>query len=165
MALDVATDAMFPILADAKIPHVSQVSWGDKVKTDPNTHVIGTGNDAYIFAGFKTGADKGAKQAALFVEDSPAGRAAIDLWELDAQKFGIESTKTIIDPANADWLSAVSSGVRSETDMVSCVAERGRMRFHDEGASADRFQGHNRGGRLVHYHRCGGSQRHHRYVH
>ena len=125
VALDVATDAMFPVLADAKIPHVSQVSWGDKVKMDPNTHTIGTANDAYILAGFKTGADKGAKHAALFVEDSPAGRAAIDLWAVVAQKFGIDSSKTIIDPANADWLSAVSSGVRSDTDMVFASLSEG----------------------------------------
>jgi branched-chain amino acid transport system substrate-binding protein len=125
VALDVATDAMFPVLADAKIPHVSQVSWGDKVKTDPNTHVIGTGNGAYILAGFKTGADRGAKRAALFVEDTPAGRAAIDDWAEDAKTFGIESTKTIVDAANADWLSAVSSGVASDTDMVFASLSEG----------------------------------------
>jgi branched-chain amino acid transport system substrate-binding protein len=124
--LDVASDAMLPILDGARIPYISAQSWGNAQKMDPNAHILHSANDAFFLGAFKVFADKGLKKAAIFVEDTPAGRQATVAMAAAATKVGITSTQHTVDPANPDWGSAIAAAVADGPDMIySSLSEPG----------------------------------------
>ena len=124
--LDVASDAMLPILSQAGIPYLSSQAWGDVQKKDPNSHILHSANEAFFIGGYKVFADKGVKTAVHFVEDTPAGRQAIVSMAAAAEKVGIKSDGQTVDPANPDWGSAVAAAQAKNPEMIySSLSEPG----------------------------------------
>ena len=109
--IDVASDAFLPILSQAGIPYVSSNSWGPAQKNDPNSHLLHTAAGAFTVAPLKTLKDLGIKKAAVVVENTPAGQDFLNnvVKPIGEQKLGLEIQTILVDPANADYASAVGT--------------------------------------------------------
>jgi branched-chain amino acid transport system substrate-binding protein len=109
--IDVASDAFLPILSQAGIPYVSSNSWGPAQKNDPNSHLLHTAAGAFTVAPLKTLKDLGVKNVAVVLENTPAGQDFLNnvVAPIGEQKLGLKIQRILVDPANADYASAVGT--------------------------------------------------------
>jgi branched-chain amino acid transport system substrate-binding protein len=118
--IDVASDAFLPILSQAGIPYVSSNSWGPAQKNDPNSHLLHTAAGAFTVAPLKTLKDLGVKKAAVVLENTPAGQDFLNnvVAPIGEQKLGLEIQRILVDPANADYASAVGTAQAGGADAI-----------------------------------------------
>jgi branched-chain amino acid transport system substrate-binding protein len=130
--IDVASDAFLPILKQAGIPYVSSNSWGTAQRTDPNSHILHTAAGAFTVAPLKTLKDLGAKKVAVVVENTPAGQDFLKtvVTPVGEQKLGLQIQPILVDPANADYASAVTTAQSGGADGIwGQLTENGCISF------------------------------------
>jgi branched-chain amino acid transport system substrate-binding protein len=118
--IDVASDAFLPILQQAGIPYVSSNSWGPIQKNDPNSHLLHAAAGAFTVAPLKTLKDLGMQNVAVILENTPAGQDFLNnvVKPIGEQKLGLKIQTILVDPANADYASAVGTAQAAGADAV-----------------------------------------------
>ncbi len=109
--IDVASDAFLPILSQAGIPYVSSNSWGAAQRHDPNSHLLHTAAEAFTLAPLSTLKALSIKKVAVVVENTPSGQDFLKtvVTPIGEQKLGLQIQTILVDPANADYASAVGT--------------------------------------------------------
>jgi branched-chain amino acid transport system substrate-binding protein len=109
--IDVASDAMLPLLSEAGIPYVSSNSWGPAQRNDPNSFILHTAAGAFGVTPLKILQDLGHQKIGVVIEDTPAGQDYIEntVQAIGVEKLGLDIETAIVDPANPDWTTAVTT--------------------------------------------------------
>lgn len=120
--LDIGADAMLPILADAGIPEVGYLPFGEQQRFDDNSAFFGSPTPANAIAVMTTLRDLGARKVVMFSTETPTVRAFYeDVVESTAEDFGLE-VDTIFYPAvGTDWTLIVNSGISGGVDAVATI--------------------------------------------
>lgn len=118
--IDVASDAMLPLLSKAGIPYVSSNSWGTAQKNDPNSFILHTASAAFSIAPLKALKDLGSKKVAVILEDTVAGQDFIKsvVKPIGEGKLGLQILAVTVDPANPDWTVAVTTAMAGKPDAI-----------------------------------------------
>lgn len=118
--IDVASDAMLPLLSKAGIPYVSSNSWGTAQKNDPNSFILHAASAAFSLAPLKALKDLGSKKVAVILEDTPAGQDFIKsvVKPIGEGKLGLQILAVTVDPANPDWTVAVTTAMAGKPDSI-----------------------------------------------
>jgi branched-chain amino acid transport system substrate-binding protein len=109
--IDVASDAMLPLLSEAGIPYVSSNSWGPAQRNDPNSFILHTAAGAFGVTPLKILQEQGHQKIGVVIEDTPAGQDYIanTVEAIGVEKLGLDIETAIVDPANPDWTTAVTT--------------------------------------------------------
>jgi branched-chain amino acid transport system substrate-binding protein len=132
VGIDVASDAILPVLKQANIPFVTSNSWGTAQRSDPNSHILHTAASAFTVAPLKTLKDLGAKNVAVVVENTPAGQDFLKnvVTPIGEQKLGLKVQPILVDPTNADYASAVQTAQSAGADGIwGQLTENGCISF------------------------------------
>jgi branched-chain amino acid transport system substrate-binding protein len=134
---DLGSDAVLPILKDAKIPLVGHVQFGPAQMTDPNSYFFGAAALAYGSVSLKFYADQGGKSIAWLLPDVPSSHAFSDgVLTPTAAKLGLKYKTVYYDAAAPNW-SVLATTIASDKPDVSgtiaasdgqCVAMIGALR-------------------------------------
>jgi branched-chain amino acid transport system substrate-binding protein len=117
--VDLASDAALPVLSEAGIPYVTSNGWGQAQLSDPNAFILHAASSAFVVAPLVTISDEGGESLAFVYEESAPAQARADLVsELARDRFDLEVTPIAVDPANADWATAVATAEAADVDAI-----------------------------------------------
>lgn len=118
--IDVASDAMLPLLSKAGIPFVSSNSAGTAQRNDPNSFILHAASAAYSTGALGAIKALGAKKVAVILEDTAFTRDFIKnvVKPIGEGKLGLQINAVTVDSANPDWTAAVTTAMASNPDSI-----------------------------------------------
>jgi branched-chain amino acid transport system substrate-binding protein len=117
--VDVAGDAMLPILSSAGIPLVGHVAFGPKQLTDPDAFFLGVPTPAGALAPLQYFAGTGRHSVAFVVADLPGARALPLFIAPVAAKLGLAVTSAFYPPDSPDWNVLVAAAMAHRPDVIA----------------------------------------------
>jgi branched-chain amino acid transport system substrate-binding protein len=120
---DLGSDAILPILKDAKIPMVGHVQFGPAQMGDPNSYFFGAAAAAYGGVSLKFYADQGAKSIAWLLPDVPSSHAFSDgILTPTAAQLKLKYKTIYYDAAAPNWSVLATTVVSDKPDVSGTIA-------------------------------------------
>jgi branched-chain amino acid transport system substrate-binding protein len=117
--VDVAGDAMLPILSSAGIPLVGHVAFGPKQLTDPDAFFLGVATPAGALAPLQHFAQAGKHSISFLVADLPGARVLPLFVAPVASKLGMKVSSAFYPPASPDWTVLVAGAMAERPDVIA----------------------------------------------
>lgn len=119
MGIALASEAALPLYNEAGIMYISSNSWGEGQKNNDQSYLTHTASGAFAVGPLKTFKDQGIDNAAVILEDNPAGRTFFtDIIAPIAANIGVEIQEISVDPANPDWTAAVATAQAADAGAI-----------------------------------------------
>lgn len=118
--IDIAADAMIPVLSGAGVAEIGAAAVSNEVQTDVgHSFFLSPSTEGLIALAIQTVADEGAETVRFFATDDPNSRAVEEeIITPFGEALGVDAASIFYNPAAADWAALVAAAEQDDADAM-----------------------------------------------